>query len=146
MPLVTKQLREGPYCSYRILAVAERTPEGRLSCPVIEFFQLARSREPEDLARISAALTYTARNGPLKNQAKFKHLAGSEHIFEFRSRHGLRLYCFFDSDHVIVCTNGLIKKGNATPQEEIRAAETWRRRYLQAKASATLLHEPEHPQ
>jgi hypothetical protein len=145
VPIVTKQLREGSHYIYRILAVGERLPDGRLHCPVFDFLADADSLEPSDLRRLSAALERTARMGPLKNEAKFRHLTDSDKIFEFKTSGTLRLFCFFDENRVIVCTGGLIKKGQKPPSEEIRKAEGWKNRYFEAQGLNQLSHESEHP-
>jgi len=143
MAVLTKQIREGAHYAYRILAVGKRTAEGKLECPVLDFFhEIARSRS--DLtSRLTALLDYTAFHGPPRNPQKFKHLAGSEGIFEFKVFQ-VRLLCFWDTDRLIICTNGTIKKTNKSDPDVIRIAEEWRRAYVNAKNKGQLHHEPEH--
>jgi hypothetical protein len=144
VPIVTKQIREGAHYQYRILAVGERTGEGKLICPVLAFFEVAATRESDDLERLTALLDRTAEQGPIANEQKFKHLTGSEKIYEFRTPRGLRLLCFFDERRVIVCTHGVIKKGQKASMDEIKTAEDWKHRYFDARARNQIFHEPEH--
>jgi hypothetical protein len=143
--IVVKQLREGDHYPYQILALGERSAEGSLLCPVFAFLAQAKACEPFDLIKLSALLDTAARRGQLRNEQKFKHLTGSDQIFEFKTTRGLRLFCFFDEGAVILCTHGIIKKGRKTPPGEIAHAENWKRRYFEAKAAGQLTYEPEYP-
>jgi len=67
----------------------------------------------------------------------FKKLKKSKDIFEFRvkdSNKFFRLFAFWDStgetETLIVCTHGLIKKSNKTPKKEIEKAEKIKDKYF----------------
>lgn len=67
----------------------------------------------------------------------FEKLKSSKDIFEFRikdSNKFYRLFAFWDStgdtETLIVCTHGLIKKTNKTPKQEIDKAETIKDKYF----------------
>lgn len=69
----------------------------------------------------------------------FKKL--TEHIWEFRTLYtGLsyRIYAFWDKTQktppVVICTHGIIKKTNKTPQKEIDKAEAIRIEYFKNKS------------
>ena len=151
MPLVTKQIREGTYYEksirhhyqYRILAIGERTPEGKLLCPVLEFFEEQRAKDRDRLINLSALLELTARQGPPKNKTKFKRVEGSDGVFEFKE-YQHRLLCFWDTGNTIVCTNGCVKKGDRLGRVVTEAAEQWKKRYFEAKKRNELKHEREH--
>jgi len=143
MGIVTKQVREGAHYAYRIFAVGKRTAEGKLDCPVLDFFRESSKVRPELTERLSALLDYTALRGPPRNPQKFKHLAGSEGIFEFKVFQ-LRLLCFWDTERLIICTNGTVKKDNKSDRDVIKVAEEWRRTYFNAKNRGYLHHEREH--
>ncbi|MEO6789124.1 MAG: type II toxin-antitoxin system RelE/ParE family toxin [Chthoniobacteraceae bacterium] len=143
MPVVTKQLREAPFYRYRIIAVGERNADGRLHCPALEFFREAQTQHPDDLEKLSALLDFTAEEHPPKNEQKFKHLTGTDGIYEFKAG-SLRLLCFWDSDYLIVCSSGTVKKSKKTPPGVIKTAEKWKTAYFTAKARNLLHHEPEH--
>jgi phage-related protein len=65
-----------------------------------------------------------------------KRLKGSEKILEFRwptSKGGTpRVLWFYDRQRVVVCTHGLIKKGDMPP-EDVRHAEAVREAYMAAR-------------
>ena len=61
-------------------------------------------------------------HGRIFNERKFKHLTGSDQIFEFKSGDG-RVLCFFFTGKRIVLTHGFKKKGDNTPKGEIEMAE-----------------------
>jgi hypothetical protein len=143
VPIVTKQIREGPHFDYRILAVAERNAEGRLICPTIDFFQDAEAREGESLAKMSAHLDHLAFIGTIRDPDKFKPLRNSTEFQELRTSRGLRLICFRTENREIICTNGAIKKKDDLEDSDVASAKRWRNLYLEAKKTGKLSHEPE---
>ena len=67
----------------------------------------------------------------------FEKLKSSKDVFEFRvkdSNKFFRLFAFWDStgdtDTLIVCTHGLIKKTNKTPKKDIEKAESIKENYF----------------
>ena len=140
--IVTKQIREGAYYAFRILAIANRISNEKLNCPTIDFLQCAETNHPASLERLTALFDYTAENGPPKNITKFKYLTGSDQIYEFKAK-PLRVFCFFDGS-VLICTNGAIKDKHRTDPVDIEAAESWKSAYFLVKNKKKLIHEPEH--
>jgi len=68
----------------------------------------------------------------------FKHLEGSDGIYEIRVQAGnntFRIFCFFDSGSVVVIGNGLHKKTQKTPQNEIDKIEKIKKEYYEEKKS-----------
>jgi phage-related protein len=61
-------------------------------------------------------------HGSIKNERKFKHLTGTDGIFEFKDDQG-RVLCFFFKGRRVILTNGFTKKGAKTPKGEIERAE-----------------------
>lgn len=56
----------------------------------------------------------------------FKHLKNTSGIYEIRVRSGnniFRIFCFFDTDKLIVIGHGFQKKSQKTPQNQIKRAE-----------------------
>ena len=143
MPVVTKPIREAPYYRYRILAIGERNDKDRLHCPTLDFFQEAKANHPNDLEKLTALLDFTAEERPPRNEQKFKHLTGSGGIYEFKAG-SLRLLCFFDSESLIVCTVGTVKKSKKTPPGLIENAKSWKNTYFDAKCTGKLDHEDEN--
>ena len=67
----------------------------------------------------------------------FEKLKSSKDIFEFRVKtvtNFFRLFAFWDctrdSETLIVCTHGLIKKTNKTPKKDIEKAEMIKDKYF----------------
>jgi phage-related protein len=67
----------------------------------------------------------------------FEKIKSSKDIFEFRvkdSNKFFRLFAFWDStgetETLIVCTHGLIKKSNKTPKKDIEKAEMIKEKYF----------------
>lgn len=70
-----------------------------------------------------------------KDPELFKKLSGSE-IWEFRTFYKgkkYRLFSFWDEKRraFVICTHGIIKKTDKTPQKEIDKAETIRKQYFE---------------
>lgn len=81
----------------------------------------------------------TAEHGPPKNTEKFKKLTASDDIWEFKTTK-LRVLCFRDNEDLIICTHGLVKKGQSTPKKEINLAEAQKAKYFEAKNQGNLHH------
>jgi phage-related protein len=86
--------------------------------------------QPETKQQKFAALfAWMADQGKIWNERKFKHLTGSDQIFEFKSDDG-RVLCFFMLGKRLVLTHGFSKKGDKTPKGEIVRAETIKKDFL----------------
>lgn len=71
----------------------------------------------------------------VKDTSIFKKLKNSD-IWEFKAKiKGVqyRLFAFWDTHNsaLVVCTHGIIKKTQKTPQKEIEKAEQIRKKYLE---------------
>ncbi|WP_396170961.1 type II toxin-antitoxin system RelE/ParE family toxin [Flavobacterium sp.] len=67
----------------------------------------------------------------------FKHITGTEGIFEVRVEVGsdiLRVFSFFDKGNLVVLVNGFQKKTQKTPKSEIKMAEKLKKEYLETKS------------
>lgn len=63
----------------------------------------------------------------------FKHITGSEGIYEVRVEVGsdiFRVFCFFDKGKIVVLMNGFQKKTQKTPMSEIKLAEKLKQEYF----------------
>ena len=67
--------------------------------------------------------------GKIYNVQKFKHLAGSDQIFEFKADSG-RVLCFFFVNKRIILTHGFSKKSQKTPKGEIERAEALKQYFI----------------
>jgi len=66
----------------------------------------------------------------------FKHITGTEGIFEVRVEVGsdiFRVFSFFDKGNLVVLVNGFQKKTQKTPKSEIKMAEKLKKEYLEKK-------------
>ncbi len=66
----------------------------------------------------------------------FKHITGSEGIFEVRVEVGsdiFRVFSFFDKGNLVVLVNGFQKKTQKTPKSAIKIAEKLKNEYLEYK-------------
>jgi len=66
----------------------------------------------------------------------FKHLEGTEGLYEIRVQSGsniFRIFCFFDKENLIVVGNGFQKKTQKTPVKEIDRAEKIKNEYYAEK-------------
>ena len=106
----------------------------------IEIILLPEAEEFVDNIEISARkkLFYAIRKTKMRFFGDwFEKLRSSKDIFEFRvkdSNKFFRLFAFWDSrgetETIIACTHGLIKKSNKTPKKEIEKAEIIKEKYI----------------
>lgn len=62
---------------------------------------------------------------PIIPSEYFKHLEGTEGLYEIRAQSGgdiFRIFCFFDEGRLVVLANGFQKKSQKTPRSEIDKA------------------------
>jgi phage-related protein len=67
----------------------------------------------------------------------FKHLEGTDGIYEMRVKVGsdiYRIFCFFDQGQLIILLNGFQKKKDKTPRQEIIRAERLKKECYDNKA------------
>ena len=65
-----------------------------------------------------------------------KHLEGSDGLYEIRvqvQRNIYRIFCFFDEGRLIVVLQGIQKKSQKTPRNEIIKAEKLKKEYYEHK-------------
>ena len=66
----------------------------------------------------------------------FKHIEGSDGLFEIRIKSGsniFRIFCFFDEGNLIILLNGFQKKSDKTPKNEIERAKQLKQKYYENK-------------
>ena len=64
----------------------------------------------------------------------FKHLEGTEGLYEIRVKVGsdiYRIFCFFDKGQLVILLNGFQKKSEKTPRQEIERAERLKKQYYE---------------
>jgi len=72
--------------------------------------------------KFAALFTMLGDAGKVYNEQKFKHLTGTDQLFEFKADQG-RVLCFFFIGKRVVLTHGFLKKSDKTPKSEIKRAE-----------------------
>ena len=82
--------------------------------------------------KFAAMFAWIGEHGRIFNEEKFKHLTGSDQIFEFKVNDG-RVLCFFFACGRLVLTHGFIKKNNKTPKVEIARAESIKSDFMRRK-------------
>ncbi len=66
----------------------------------------------------------------------FKHLEGTNGLFEMRIKSGsniFRIFCCFDKGNIVILLNGFQKKSDKTPRKEIEKAEKLKKQYYASK-------------
>lgn len=101
-----------------------------------EFWDFYYSQKSEVQGKIDwvIGLVRTLRMVPEKF---FKHLEGTEGLFEIRVKLGsdiFRIFCFFDEGNLVILLNGFQKKTSKTPRHEIEEAERLKQKYYEDKS------------
>ena len=97
-------------------------------------FYYAQKSEVQDKIDWVIGLVRSLRMVPEKF---FKHLEGTEGLFEIRikvSSDIFRIFCFFDEGNLVILINGFQKKTDKTPKNEIEKAERLKQRYYEDKS------------
>lgn len=81
----------------------------------------------KEKTKITPLLHYTANNGLLRNEQKFKSIG--DDIFEFKGFQS-RVLCFFDKGRMIILSHGCIKKRNKLDPSEIKKARKRKDNYF----------------
>ena len=90
--------------------------------------------------KVQARILWTIRlirDIPVIPEKYFKHLTGTDGIFEMRVSSGsdiFRVFCFFDEGKLVILINGFLKKTQKTPVEEIERAKKLKKQYYEDKA------------
>ncbi len=77
--------------------------------------------------QMASLLKYTSENGPPCNEEKFKNLG--EGIYEFKTRSGFRILCFWGHSNSIILTHGFSKCKPRRLEAEKKRALNWYRDY-----------------
>jgi hypothetical protein len=139
MPIRTLIIRRGEKLTIRAMAYPA-DDRHRDKCPTLAFFEQEAKEHPDEFCELRELLDFTARYGPPRNEIKFKHLSGTDGLFEFKTGGGLRLLCFQDGGSFIICTHGTVKKRQKADPEEIKRAARMKADYELAKRKGELLH------
>ena len=93
----------------------------------------------EQTTEVKAKIDWTLlliREQPYIPQKYFKHVEGTDGLFEIRvevSSNIYRIFSFFDKGNLVVIANGFTKKTQKTPKEEIKRALRIKKEYFDEK-------------
>src|ERR1700722_19715853 len=89
------------------------------SCPAEDWLDCQSMKMQQKFAALFKMLGDV---GKIFNEQKFKHLTGSDQLFEFKADQGSVL-CFFFVGKRVILTHGFLKKSDKPPKGEIERAE-----------------------
>ena len=95
------------------------------------FQEFYNTQNPKTKAKIDWLL-YLLKTVQFLPNKYFKHLTGSDGLYEIRIKVGsdiFRIFCFFDEGQLIVLANGFQKKTQKTPKSEIERALKIKKEY-----------------
>lgn len=116
---------------WRILAVCT----ARNECPLFSFLANLEGRLTQDSRRMLRLISRVASHGPPRN-TELSHQI-SDGIWELIQGR-IRVLWFYDTNRIIVCSHGFVKKSQKTPKLEVERARMTHKRYLRAKRAQTL--------
>jgi phage-related protein len=67
----------------------------------------------------------------------FKHIEGTEGLYEIRIKSGkesYRIFCFFEENNLVVIGHGFQKKSQKTPAKELKKALKIKKEYYEEKS------------
>jgi phage-related protein len=102
------------------------------NCPVKEFLDSLPGKAAQKVTWVLSLLE----DLDIVPSSYFKKLVGTEEIWECRIQSGsniYRIFCFFQSNAMVVLTHGLVKKSQKTPRQEIKKAQTYRKDFLKRR-------------
>ncbi|GAB4051409.1 type II toxin-antitoxin system RelE/ParE family toxin [Spirosoma litoris] len=101
------------------------------------FWDFYHAQKPEIQLKIDWVIGLV-RDLPIIPEKYFKHLEGSDGLFEIRIKVGsniFRVFCFYDEGNLVVLMNGFQKKTDKTPKQELERAERLKQAYYNEKSS-----------
>jgi phage-related protein len=108
-----------------------RLANGR--CPAYEFLL---SCSPDDRSRIFQKFSQIEAHGPNLGKDYVKHIQGEIYELRFHIMAGaVRFLFFYESNHIMIITNGFQKKTEKTSASEIELAFKYYRDYLSQRKS-----------
>jgi len=99
------------------------------------FLDFYKEQNQEVREKIKYVLAYVRNEENLKPKF-FKHLEGTDGLYEIRVKHGsniYRIFCCFDKGNLVILFNGFQKKAQKTPKNEIKKAEKLKANYFSKK-------------
>jgi phage-related protein len=106
-------------------------PDDLVYCDAFWDFYNAQTKQVQDKIDWIIGVVRTVRMVPEKF---FKHLEGTDGLYEIRVKVGsdiYRIFCFFDKGQLVILLNGFQKKSEKTPRQEIERAERLKKQYYE---------------
>jgi len=85
--------------------------------PGLDYLREVRRSNPKGYQILVVQITLLCNTPEIRAKTTFKLLDSTRQLYEFRTRSGLRLYCFLEGDTLVILTNGGKKN---TPREQNR--------------------------
>jgi len=98
----------------------------------IEFYQMLDTSVQEKVEYVFSVI----KTVDLIPQKFLKHIEGTDGLYEIRIKAGsdiFRIFCCFDSGRIVVLFNGIHKKSQKTPKNEIDKALNIKKDYFNSK-------------
>jgi len=106
-------------------------------CELEVFLRKLQTRRRSACERVVALLDHCARYGLPRNPEKCRYLR-EVRGFELKTRDGIRVMAFWDSDKMVICSHAFFKQRKSTPKRELERLRRSRKKYLDAKACGSL--------
>lgn len=121
IPVLPKELRKQAQWNIYAICAADGQSE------VEDFLTSLPPNMQASAEGMVSLLTHVAEKGPQNLPDTLCHTV-ADGIWEF-IKGRLRVFWFYDRGKVVICTHGLIKKGQKTPQQDIQTAQSCKRDY-----------------
>lgn len=92
-------------------------------CPAQDFLLDLESNNAKGFQILKGQIRFLADVPNVVPRDTFKLLDASRHLYEFRTRSGIRLYCFLAGDTIVLLTNGGKKNTKKEQNKDIRKAK-----------------------
>jgi hypothetical protein len=107
--------------------------------PALAFLDELQRQNPKGLQILRGQLKLLCELPVIRARDTFKLLDSHRQLFEFRTRAGLRLYCFLDGDSLVVVTNGGKKNTRKEQDRDINRARDLHDTYLHLRRQGAVL-------
>ena len=116
-------LESGP--AFEVRAVQRRQKD------MSEVSEFLLGLSPASEMKVTARIEMLAQRGPTRDREKFRSIKGESNLFEIKVGQ-VRIMAFYAGKGIAVLTHGFIKKGDATPKQQIERALNLRAEYERA--------------
>ena len=100
---------------------------------VAEYLAVLEAHNVQSHDQIVRRLQQLAERGPSRKKDEFNYLGHD--LYEAKAKAGPRVVFFYDKNRIVICSHAFDKRGQKTPQKEIKRAMSRKRDYEATKAS-----------